>query len=563
MKKRRTGRRYFAALAAAIILQSMAVFCVWGANQTAPDRQDTETEGKEEQIPQTGLWHQEEKGRWYEMPDGTRPASCWRFIDNVWYAFDEDGWARTGWFQEGSRWYYLNQDGGMATGWLLNGGQWYYLRENGAMATGWLQEGSTWYYLRGNGAMATGWQWIGRSWYYLRGNGSMATDWLKEGSTWYYLKDSGAMATGWQLIGNTWYYLKGNGAMATGWLQERNTWYYLKGNGAMATGWLQKGSTWYYLKDSGAMATGWQLDGSTWYYLKGSGAMATGWQLIGNTWYYLKGNGAMAVGWQLIGSTWYYLKDNGAMATGWIQLGNTWYYLKSSGKMAADEWIGNYFVDKSGAWIPDKARGKLIAIDAGHQLKGNSEKEPIGPGASATKAKVTGGAKGTATGLYEYELNLQVSLKLRDELKARGYEVYMIRETNNVNISNAERAKMAARAGADILVRIHANSDSSSSATGALTIAPSKNNPYIRGLVNDSRRLSQNILDSFCAATGAKNRGILTSDEMSGINWSTVPVTIVEMGFMSNASEDRRMADAGYQKKMAKGIADGIDNYFN
>lgn len=483
MKKRRTGRRYFAALAAAIILQSMAVFCVWGANQTAPDRQDTETEGKEEQIPQTGLWHQEEKGRWYEMPDGTRLASCWRFIDNVWYAFDEDGWARTGWFQEGSRWYYLNQDGGMATGWLLNGGQWYYLRENGAMATGWLQEGSTWYYLSGNGAMATGWQWIGRSWYYLRGNGSMATDWLKEGSTWYYLKDSGAMATGWQLIGNTWYYLKGNGAMA--------------------------------------------------------------------------------VGWQLIGSTWYYLKDNGAMATGWIQLGNTWYYLKSSGKMAADEWIGNYFVDKSGAWIPDKARGKLIAIDAGHQLKGNSEKEPIGPGASATKAKVTGGAKGTATGLYEYELNLQVSLKLRDELKARGYEVYMIRETNNVNISNAERAKMAARAGADILVRIHANSDSSSSATGALTIAPSKNNPYIRGLVNDSRRLSQNILDSFCAATGAKNRGILTSDEMSGINWSTVPVTIVEMGFMSNASEDRRMADAGYQKKMAKGIADGIDNYFN
>ncbi|WP_146048326.1 N-acetylmuramoyl-L-alanine amidase family protein, partial [Lactonifactor longoviformis] len=300
-----------------------------------------------------------------------------------------------------------------------------------------------------------------------------------------------------------------------------------------------------------------------WYYLKGNGSMATGWQLIGNTWYYLKGNGAMVTGWQLIGSTWYYLRDNGAMATGWIQLGNTWYYLKSSGSMASDEWIGNYYVDKSGAWIPNKARGKLIAIDAGHQLKGNSEKEPIGPGASVTKAKVTGGAKGTATGLYEYELNLQVSLKLRDELKARGYEVYMIRETNNVNISNAERAKMAARAGADILVRIHANSDSSSSANGALTIAPSKNNPYIKGLVNDSRRLSQNILDSFCAATGAKNRGILTSDEMSGINWSTVPVTIVEMGFMSNASEDRRMADAGYQKKMAKGIADGIDKYFN
>ena len=171
MKKRRTGRRYFAALAAAIILQSMAVFCVWGANQTAPDRQDTETEEKVEQIPQTGLWHQEEKGRWYEMPDGTRPASCWRFIDNVWYAFDEDGWARTGWFQEGSRWYYLNQDGGMATGWLLNGGQWYYLRENGAMATGWVQTGGRWYYLKSGGGMATN-QWIGK--YYVNKNGVWA-----------------------------------------------------------------------------------------------------------------------------------------------------------------------------------------------------------------------------------------------------------------------------------------------------------------------------------------------------------------------------------------------------
>ena len=58
----------------------------------------------------------------------------------------------------------------------------------------------------------------------------------------------------------------------------------------------------------------------------------------------------------------------------------------------------------------------VIVIDPGHQKKGNSQKEPNGPGSDVMKAKVSSGTKGVSTGIWEYELNLAVSLYLKEEL---------------------------------------------------------------------------------------------------------------------------------------------------
>lgn len=205
--------------------------------------------------------------------------------------------------------------------------------------------------------------------------------------------------------------------------------------------------------------------------------------------------------------------------------------------------------------------GPLIAIDAGHQAQGNSEQETIAPSSAKTKAKVADGTCGVATGIPEYEFTLNFSQCLKKKLESAGYRVFMIRQSNDVNISNQQRAAMANASGARVYLRIHANGGPAS-AKGIETYYPSKNNPDVGHLSDPSRQLSELILSEMCASTGAKGRGAMARDDLTGTNFAQIPTSLIECGYMSNTEEDKNLNDPSYQDAMALGILRALDRYF-
>ena len=163
----------------------------------------------------------------------------------------------------------------------------------------------------------------------------------------------------------------------------------------------------------------------------------------------------------------------------------------------------------------------------------------------------------------ESQINLEVALKLQEALSNQGYTVVMCRTSQNVDLSNAQRAQMANEANADAFIRLHCDSSESSSSTGTLTLAPSTSNRYCASIASQSQSLSKSIVNNICKATGSRNRGVSIVDNMTGLNWSKVPVTIVEMGFLSNPGEDRLLSSEDYQNKIVQGIVNGIGEYLS
>lgn len=274
--------------------------------------------------------------------------------------------------------------------------------------------------------------------------------------------------------------------------------------------------------------------------------------------HYCYRNGRKLTGFQQIDGAWYYFNSKGVMCTGWQHIRNHYrYFSKKTGKMRVNTTIQGRKINSKGIWTP------VVVLDPGHTGVVAGGYEPLGPGSSEMKAKDTSGTEGIATGVAEYQLTLKVAKQLSTALKKQGCKVVMTRTNSKNPLSCIQRAKAANKAKADAYLRIHANGSSNSSTNGAMTICVTKNNRFVSSkLYKKSYALSQSVLNAYVKATGCHKEYIWQTDTMTGNNWSKVPTTLIEMGYMSNPTEDRKMQTKAYQKKMVKGMAEGIKAYF-
>ena len=281
----------------------------------------------------------------------------------------------------------------------------------------------------------------------------------------------------------------------------------------------------------------------------------TGWKTSGSKKYYYK-NGKKLTGLHKLGKYYYGFASDGTMLTGWNRIHNRFrYFGKQTGRMRVNQTVNGRKIDSKGVWTP------VGVLEPGHSAIVAGGYEALGPGSSQLKSKDTSGTQGVATGVEEYKLTLNIGLQLRTLLQKRGFKVVMTRTNSKVALSCIDRAKIANKAHADAYVRIHANGSDSSSANGAMTICTTRNSPYISSMYKKNKSLSNAVLNAYVSATGCRKEYIWETDSMTGNNWSKVPTTLIEMGYMSNPSEDRRMQQTSYQKKMVRGIANGIEDY--
>lgn len=213
-------------------------------------------------------------------------------------------------------------------------------------------------------------------------------------------------------------------------------------------------------------------------------------------------------------------------------------------------------IDKSKK-VLNKRSSMVVVIDPGHSSITSSVKEQQAPGSTIMKIKEPGGAQGINTKTPEYVVNMAVAVRLKSLLVKKGYTVIMTKTENKQMLGNIARAEVGNIAKANLVIRIHADSNNNSSVKGASMLVPA-DTKSTDAIYKSSKKYGEIVFRNLVEDVGMENRGVVERDDMTGFNWSKVPVILVEMGFQSNAYEDKLLTTDSYQDKLANGLADGI-----
>ena len=207
--------------------------------------------------------------------------------------------------------------------------------------------------------------------------------------------------------------------------------------------------------------------------------------------------------------------------------------------------------------------GFKVLLDAGHGCSGNYV-EPKYKGASdseVTYENSSTGATGVVTKKREGDLTLEIALKLQKKLQNLGADVLMIRTKKTTPMSLVQRAEYGNKHKVDLAFRIHADGLDDQSVNGASTLYPSAEHINNK-IAEKSKNIASIIQREYIKSTGLADRGTVERNDLVGFNFTTVPSILLELGFMTNPEEDRKMSDKKFQEKMVDGITNGMIAYY-
>ena len=196
--------------------------------------------------------------------------------------------------------------------------------------------------------------------------------------------------------------------------------------------------------------------------------------------------------------------------------------------------------------------GLVIVIDPGHQAETDETEETLFPGATVGKPRCTSGAVGVDINTKEYEVTLEIALATKAYLEACGASVILTRETNDVNLSNQERADIAVAASPDIFIRIHADSVSDSEVSGVIAYVPDSGN-----YIETDKKLADSLGTLVAEAQGIEYLGCFSTNAYTGLNYSTSVKSVqLVVGFLSNSEDEARLNDDSNTYEIAAAIAE-------
>ncbi len=211
-----------------------------------------------------------------------------------------------------------------------------------------------------------------------------------------------------------------------------------------------------------------------------------------------------------------------------------------------------------------------------------------------------GGAENTGAtsgGVWEREVNLDVGIKLTEELRRRGLVVTITR-AEDAFISLEDRAEVANVVGADLFISLHSNAASNPDASGIEIFYPTDVFRHAGRLIDDTgraldintralpdgvfsfdgdlgdgvtadrlalsrelaRTLGMEIERAMTKTLNTTSRGVKPAG-FEVLRWTACPAVLVEMGFLTNDSDRARLADEAYRSRIAKAVADAVANY--